>query len=83
VLCVLRVLCRVCAAKVTSTALDGLPVHMSYTLIEKKDTQVVEASFMPDRFTPLVGGRHQDALLVATPNRLDVVKSTVGADHEE
>lgn len=78
--CVLcAVCCRVRATTVTSTAFGGLPVHMSYTL-SKKDTEVVEASFMPDRFTPMRGGRYQDALVVATPHKLYAV---TGAEDDD
>jgi hypothetical protein len=60
---------RVKGSAATASSLGGLPTSMDYHLAQK-DEEVVDSSFMHDRFTPVSGGQPRDSLVVATPHKV-------------
>jgi hypothetical protein len=61
--------CSVKMSTSSSTSFGGLPTVMDYHM-NRKEEDVVDSNFVHERYTPAHGGRHKDALVVATPHQV-------------
>ena len=61
--------CSVKMSTSSSTSFGGLPTVMEYHM-NRKEEDVVDSNFVHERYTPAHGGRHKDALVVATPHQV-------------